>query len=85
MERREEKSTKYLYQKDGDALLVSYVDKKKSGEKKIVALSAMHSSVRVTKDKRKKPQVHTFYDHTKGSVGVVDLTSSHQSTRFKSP
>ena len=30
----EEKSTKYLYQKDGDALLVSYVDKKKNLGKK---------------------------------------------------
>lgn len=29
MEWREGKSTKYLYQKDGDVLLVSYVDKKK--------------------------------------------------------
>ena len=31
--KREEKSTKYLYQKDGDALLVSYVDKKIYGKK----------------------------------------------------
>ena len=58
---------------------------KKNMGKKTVVLSAMHSSVRVTKDKRKKPPVHTFYDQTKGGVGVVDLTSSHQSTRFKSP
>ena len=58
---------------------------KKNMGKKTVVLSAMHSSVRVTKDKRKKPQVHTFYDQTKGGVGVVDLTSSRQSTRFKSP
>ena len=28
MEGREEKSTKYFYQKDADVLLVSYVDKK---------------------------------------------------------
>ena len=55
MEWREGKSTKYLYQKDGDVLLVSYVDKKK---KKNV--------VRVMKDERKKPRVHTIYDHTKG-------------------
>ena len=31
MEGREEKSTKYLYQKDGDAPFVSYVDEKKLG------------------------------------------------------
>ena len=46
----------------------------------------MHSSVCVTKDERKKPHVHTFYDHTKGGViDAVDLIFSHQSTRFKSP
>ena len=45
----------------------------------------MHSSVRFTKDERKKLHVHTFYDHTKGGVDVVDLIFSHQSTRFKSP
>ena len=45
----------------------------------------MHSSVRVTKDERKKPHVHTFYDHTKGGVDVDYLISSHQSTRLKSP
>ena len=70
MEGREEKSTKYLYQKDGDALLASNVDKK-VWEKNIVVLSTMHSSVRVTKDERKKPHVHTIYDHTK--VGVMWL------------
>ena len=45
----------------------------------------MHSSVLVMKDEQKKPHVHTFYDHTKGGVDVVDFISSHQSTRFKSP
>ena len=45
----------------------------------------MHSSVRVTKDDWKKSHVHTLYDQTKGGVDVVDLISSHQSTRFKSP
>ena len=49
MEGREEKLTKYLYQKDDDALLVSYADKKIK-EKNIVALSTRHSSVFVTKD-----------------------------------
>ena len=45
----------------------------------------MHSSVSVTKDERKKPHVHTFYDHTKRGVDVVDLISSHQSKCFKPP
>ena len=44
----------------------------------------MHDNVRVTKDERRKPLVHTFYDHTKGSVDVVDLISSNWSTRIKS-
>ena len=82
MEGREEKPTKCLYQIDGDSILLSYVDKK-MWEKNIVVLSTMHSSVRVTKDERKKPHVHTFYEHTKEGVDVVDLISSHQSTPFK--
>ena len=51
--------------------------KKKSGKKKNIVLSAMHSSVCVTKDERKKPHVHTFYDYPKEGVDVVDLISSH--------
>ena len=45
----------------------------------------MRSSVYVTKDEQKKPHVHTFYDHTKWGVDVVDLISSQQTTRFRSP
>ena len=44
----------------------------------------MHDNVRVTKDKRRKRQAHTFYDHTKGGVDVVDLISSNCSIRIKS-
>ena len=58
---------------------------KKSGKKDIVALSKMHSSVRVTKDEWKKSHVHTLYDQTKGVVDEVGFISSHQSTCFKSP
>ena len=36
MKGREEKSTKYLYTKDGDALFVSYVDKKNSGKETLL-------------------------------------------------
>ena len=81
IEGREEKSTIYAYQTD--AMLVSYVDKKKKGKKNIVVLTTMHTSVRVTKDQRAKPSVHTFYDHTKGGVDVVDLVSSHNTTKIK--
>ena len=62
---------------------VSYVDKKKTGKKNIVVLTTMHTSVSVTKDQRVKPNVHTFYDHTKGEVDVVDLVSTHNTTKMK--
>ena len=61
MEWREEKSTIYACQNNGDGLLVYYVDKKKkAGKKNIVVLITMHTSVSVTKDQRVKPNVHTF-------------------------
>ena len=43
----------------------------------------MHGGVRVTKDERKKPNIHAFYDHTKGGADVVDLVSSHNTTKMK--
>ena len=65
-------------------MLVSYIDKKLSGRKKnVIILSTMHKNVKVTKDHRKKPQVLTMYDHTKGGVYVVDLLSTSHSTRIK--
>ena len=83
MEGLEEKSTIYAYPSNGDGLPVSYVDKKKAGKKNIVVLTTMHTSVSVTKDQRVKPNVHTFYDHTKGEVDVVDLVSTHNTTKMK--
>ena len=80
---RQEKSTLYAYQKDGEAMLVFYVDKEKSGKRNVVVLTTMHNSVSVTKDQRVKPNVHTFYDHTKGGVDVVNLVSSHNTTKMK--
>ena len=80
---RQEKSTLYAHQKDGEAMLVFYVDKKKSGKRNVVSLTAMHNSVSVTKDQHVKPNVHTFCDHTKGGVDVVDLVSSHNTTKMK--
>ena len=84
IDKRDERSTFYVYGKDDDLILVSHVDKKKSRTKHVVVLILMHDNVRVTKDERRKPLVHTFYDHTKGSVDVVDLISSNWSTRIKS-
>ena len=43
----------------------------------------MHSSASVTKDQGVKPNVPTFYDHTKGGVDVVDLVSTHNTTKMK--
>ena len=84
IDKPDEQSTFYIHGKDDDLMLVLYVDKKKSGKKNVVVLTSMHDNVRVMKDERRKPQVHTFYDHTKGRVDVVDLISSNCSTRIKS-
>ena len=37
MKERGQKSTKYLHTKDGDALFVSYVNKKKSGTETLLS------------------------------------------------
>ena len=84
IDKRDERSTFYVHGKDDDLVLVSYVDKKKSRKKNVVVLTSMQDNIRVTKDERRKPQVHTFYGHTKGGVDVVDLISSNFSTRIKS-
>ena len=42
---REEKSTMFVYHKDKDMMLVSYIDKKK-WKKNIIALTTMHNSVK---------------------------------------
>ena len=83
IDKHDEQSTFYVHGKDDDLMLVSYVDKKKSGKKNVVVLTSLYD-VRVMKDGRRKPQVQTSYDHTKGSVDVVDLISSNCSTRIKS-
>ena len=64
-------------------MLVFYVDKKKSGKRNVVVLTTMHNGVSVAKNQRVKPNVHTFYDHTKGGVDVIDLLSSHNITKIK--
>ena len=75
-----EQATFYVHGKDDDLMLVSNVHKKKSGKKDVVVLTSMHDTVRVTKNERRKPQVHTFCDHTKGGVDVVDFISSNYSS-----
>ena len=44
----------------------------------------MHENVKVTKDYKKKLQVHTIYNNIKGGVDVVDLLSTSHSTTIKS-
>ena len=69
MERREEKLIIHGYQKNG--------------EKNIVVLTTMYTSVSVTKGHSVNPNAHTFYDHTKGGVDVMDLVSTHETTKMK--
>ena len=81
---RDEKSTLSVYRQDKEMMLVSYIDKKKSGKKNVIALTTMHDKVKVTNDQRCKPYVLVMCDHTKGGVDVVDLISTNHSTRIKS-
>ena len=58
------------------------IKRRQAGKKNIVVLTTMHTSVSVTKDQRVKPNVHNFY-HTKRGVDVVDLVSTHNTTKMK--
>ena len=78
---REEKSSKWCY--SDNKMLISYLDKKKTGKKNVLFLSTMYDEVRVSQDARTKPQPIVYYDHMKGGVDVVDLVSTGVSTRFK--
>ena len=69
---------------DKNMMLVSYIDKKKSGLRNVVVLTTMHDEVMVTRDQRKNSNVPSFYDHTKGGVDIVDYLSTSHSTRVKS-
>ena len=80
---REEKSMLYVYHKEKNIMLASYIDKNKSEKKNVIILSTMHDSVKVTNDLGKKPQIHSMYNHMKGGVVVVDLLSTSHSTRIK--
>ena len=56
-----------------DGLLIFSIDKKKVGQKNIAVLTTTHTPVSITKDKRVKPNVHSFYGRTKVVVEVVNL------------
>ena len=84
MKNRDERSVLYVHHGEKNIMLVSYVDKKKSGKKNIIRLTTLHDTVKVSNDKRSKPQVLDMYDHTKGGADFVDLLSTHHTTRIKS-
>ena len=81
---REEKSTIFAHPSEKNIMMVSYIDKKKSGKKNIICLTTMHDRVKVMNDQKLKPQVIIMYDHTKGGLDVVDPISYHHSTWMKS-
>ena len=63
---REKRSAMHVYNIREKTVLVSYIYKKKSGKKNAIVLSTKYDNVKITKDQRKKPSVHTMHDHTKG-------------------
>ena len=64
-------------------MLLSYIDKKKSGKKNIIGLTTLNDAVKVSNDKRSKPQVLVMCDHTKGVLDVAEWLSTHHTTRIK--
>ena len=77
---REEKSVMDVYNTKQKIMLVFCIDKKKSGKKNVIVLSTIHDNVKITKDQRKKPSVHTMHDRTKGGINVVNILSTTHST-----
>ena len=47
---REEKSVLHVYNTKEKIMLVSYINKKKSGKKNVTVLSTMRDNIKVTKD-----------------------------------
>ena len=65
-------------------MLVSFIGKKKSGKKTMMAFTTMHDTVKVSNYQKKKPQIIFMYDHTKGGVDIIDLLLTSHSTWTKS-
>ena len=83
LENREERPVLHVFYSDEKILLVSYINKKKSGKGNVVVLSTLHDQVRVTKDERRKPDIRKLYDHVKGDADVVYLIPTSCTTRIK--
>ena len=62
----EERSVLHVYHEEKMIMLFSYIDEQNSGEKNVIVLSNMHENVKVTKDQRKKAEVH-IQSHKRGS------------------
>ena len=62
MQNRDNKDTKFVYAKEDDMMLTSYVVKKKSGNRNILLLSPMHDDVKCGRDESKKLNTICFYD-----------------------
>ena len=73
LENREERSVLYVFGSDEKILLVLYIDKNKCGKGNVVVVRTLHDEVRVTKEKKKKKDIHKLYDHTKWGVDVVNV------------
>ena len=61
---KEKKSNIYAHYSEKNIMMVSYIDKKKSGKKNIVCLTTMHDRVKVANDQRFKSPVIVMYDYT---------------------
>ena len=83
LENREERSVLHIFDSDEKILLGLCNDEKKSGKMNVAVLSTLDDKVRVTKDERRKSDIHKLYDHTKGGVDVVDLISTNCTTMIK--
>ena len=83
LKNREERSILHVFDSDEKILLVSYIDEKRSGKRNVVVLSTLYDEVRVTKNERRKPDIHKLYDHTKGALDVADLISTSCTTKIK--
>ena len=84
MKNRDERPVLYFHHGEKNTMLVSYIDKKKSRKKNIIGLTTLHYTVKVLNDKRSKPKVLFMHSPTKGGVDVVDLLSTHHTTRINS-
>ena len=83
MKNRDERPALYVHHGEKIIMLVSYDDKKKSGNRNIIDLTTLHDTVKVSNNKRSKPQVLIKYNHTKGGIDIVDLLSTDHTIRIK--